>query len=193
MRTTGPGQSSLLLLDAVSILDRLGTRYAVVGALAAAFHGAVRASLDADALLFLKETTIEALEREFKKDGFRTLVRRGEAEDPISAVLQLTDDHENRVDLLAGIRGMDPAASQRTVQADYEGTAIRIVGLEDFIAMKLYAGGATDVEDARRALAVSRGSANVQLLEQLAARFGRDVTEVLKKLLSEEGTPPADR
>ena len=51
MRTTGPGQSSLLLLDAVPILDAQGVRYAVVGAMAAAYYGAVRVSAGADGFL----------------------------------------------------------------------------------------------------------------------------------------------
>ena len=51
MTTTGPGQSALLLLDAVSVLTSDGIDYAVIGALAASVHGVVRASVDADAVL----------------------------------------------------------------------------------------------------------------------------------------------
>jgi DNA-binding NarL/FixJ family response regulator len=50
VRTTGPGQSALLLLDAVDVLTREQIDYAVIGALAASIHGVVRASVDADAI-----------------------------------------------------------------------------------------------------------------------------------------------
>jgi len=35
---------------------------------------------------------------------------------------------------------------------------LRVIGLEDFIAMKVFAGGPQDLEDARRAIAVSANS-----------------------------------
>ncbi len=53
MRTRGPGESALLLLDAVDLMATQRIDYAVVGAMAASVHGAVRASLDADAVLSL--------------------------------------------------------------------------------------------------------------------------------------------
>jgi hypothetical protein len=42
-----------LLLDAVDLMATQRIDYAVVGAMAASVHGAVRASLDADAVLSL--------------------------------------------------------------------------------------------------------------------------------------------
>ncbi len=46
MRTRQAGESALLLLDAVDVLARVGIRYAVIGAMAAAVHGVVRALSD---------------------------------------------------------------------------------------------------------------------------------------------------
>jgi hypothetical protein len=48
MRAGGVGESALLLLDVVELLGRRGIEYAVIGALAASVHGAIRASMDAD-------------------------------------------------------------------------------------------------------------------------------------------------
>ena len=39
MRATAPGQSALLLLDVVALLERREVDYAVIGALAASVHG----------------------------------------------------------------------------------------------------------------------------------------------------------
>jgi hypothetical protein len=60
--TTGPGQSALLLLDAVSVLTSDGIDYAVIGALAASVHGVVRASIDADAVLSINMPRLRQLE-----------------------------------------------------------------------------------------------------------------------------------
>jgi len=48
MRAQRPGESALLLLDAIEILVRQDVPYAVMGAMAASVHGVVRASMDAD-------------------------------------------------------------------------------------------------------------------------------------------------
>lgn len=51
MRTTRSGESALLLLDVIDLLSAQNVEYAVVGALAASIHRAVRASMDADVVL----------------------------------------------------------------------------------------------------------------------------------------------
>jgi len=54
MKSHGPGQSPLLLLDVIDILNKLNIPYAVVGALAASFYGTIRAGMDADAIISLR-------------------------------------------------------------------------------------------------------------------------------------------
>jgi hypothetical protein len=49
-----------------------------------------------------------ALEKAFKKAGFECELRLRDAEDPIPALLVLGDRHGNRVDLLAGLKGLAP-------------------------------------------------------------------------------------
>ncbi len=56
MRTTGPGQSLPLLLDMIPILDQQRIPYAAIGAVAGSFYGAVRASLDADAIILVEDS-----------------------------------------------------------------------------------------------------------------------------------------
>jgi hypothetical protein len=98
MRAQRPGESALLLLDAIDSLSRSNVAYAVVGAMAASVHGVVRASMGADALLAVHPDELAALERRFREDGFTTELRFGDAADPIGAVLTLADEHGNRVD-----------------------------------------------------------------------------------------------
>lgn len=184
MRTKASGESTLLLLDAVEILRAENVEYAVIGALAASVHGAIRASLDADALLSLGISALAGLERRFRIAGFVTELRRGDIDDPISAVLTLRDGFENRVDLLVGIRGFDPAAFSRTFEVPFGGESLRFVGLEDFVSMKAFAGGPKDLADARSALEAASEPPNLNLLRKLAARYGAATVRSLESLLS---------
>jgi len=183
MRTQRPGESALLLLDAVDVLNSAGVSYAVIGAMAASVHGVVRASVDADAVVALPVNRLPELEREFRGAGFRTELRMGDEEDPIAAVLALTDTAGNRVDLLVGLRGLEPAAFSRAFDVPFQGETLRVIGLEDFVAMKLFAHGPQDVEDASFALANAGGKLDLDLLRRLTTQYGPQAAETLAKLL----------
>lgn len=187
MRTNGSGQSARLLLDAIAVVAGQGIEYAVIGAMAASVHGVVRASLDADAVLSVTPQKLAELKRTFADLGFGTELRMGEPEDPIPALLVLTDSYENRVDLLAGLRGLDPGAFSRCIKIPFQGESLRVIGLEDFIAMKVFAGGPIDLNDARQAIAVSRESLDIPLLRRSAAGYGTAASAALEKLLTPLG------
>jgi predicted nucleotidyltransferase len=123
------------------------------------------------------------MEGEFHDAGFATELRYGDPDDPIAAVLALSDAYNNRVDLLVGLRGLDPAAFSRAVDVPFQGATLRVIGLEDFIAMKLFAHGPQDLADAKFALAVAGANVDLELLRKLAARFGRDTSDALVALL----------
>lgn len=186
MRTDAPGQSALLMLDVADILVRQGVSYAVVGAMAAAVHGVVRASLDADALVLLQVREAAGLRRSFDAAGFITELRIGDPDDPIPALLDLRDAHGNRVDLLIGLRGLDPEALSRAGEVAFLGGVLRIVGREDLIAMKVFAGGPQHLADARAALQLDRESLDLALLRRLSVRFGRSAERALEMLLAEQ-------
>jgi hypothetical protein len=182
MRTRRAGQSALLLLDAVAVLNGEGIEYAVIGAMAAAVHGSLRATTDADALLSITAAKLSSLSRAFEKARFATELRRGDEGDPISAMLMVSDTHGNRVDLLAGLRGLDPQVFARAIEVPFHGGKLRIAGLEDFVAMKCFAGGPQDVADAR--LAVENAQAiDLDLLRRMARGFGRAAADVLEQIL----------
>jgi predicted nucleotidyltransferase len=185
MRTKGPGESALLLLDVLGVLNLQKIEYAVVGAMAASVHGAVRASLDADAVLSLAAPRLRTLEREFAAVGFRTECRFGDSDDPIAAMLVLQDGHDNRVDLIAGLRGLEPEAFNRAIKVPFQGVTLRVVGREDFVAMKLFAGGPQDIADAICVARVVGGGLDLHLLRRLAQRYGRDTVVALDRLISE--------
>lgn len=184
MRARGPGQSALLLLDVVAALTKAQVDYAVVGAMAAAVHGVIRATLDADALVSLTVRELRMIERALRKSGLHTELREGDGSDPIPALLAVSDRHGNRVDVLGGLRGLDPQAFARTVEVPFRGAALRVVGREDFIAMKCFAGSAQDIADAAQVLKAPNAELDVDLLRRTTRRFGRAAADVLETLLA---------
>jgi hypothetical protein len=184
VRPTGSGESALLLLDVVDQLAGAGVTYAVVGALAASVHGAVRASMDADVVLSIAMPKAAHLELAFKAAGFRTELTHGDADDPVPGLLRLSDIYGNRVDVLIGLRGMEAQAFSRLVEVPFQGKTLKFIGREDFIAMKAFAGGPIDLIDAARAITAADDSLDVQLLRRLARGYGSAASEALNGLLS---------
>lgn len=183
MRTRQPGQSALLFLDVVEILQREKVDYAVIGAFALSVHGEIRGTMDVDAVLFTSPRKLTGLRTAFESAGFAAELRRGDQDDPIPAMLLLRDAHGNRVELLGGLRGMDPEVFSRTVEVPFLGVTLRIVGREDFIAMKCFAGGPQDMVDARSAYRSAQGPVNLDLLRTVTRRFGRDAAVKLEDVL----------
>jgi predicted nucleotidyltransferase len=187
MRASAAGQSALLMADIAGFLEARGVRYAVIGAMAAAVHGMVRASLDADAVVALQVREAQALRQALVEEGYETAVRTGDADDPIPGLLEIRDRHGNRVDLLLGLRGMDPELLNRTRQVRLADATLEIVGREDFIAMKAFAGGPVDLADARAVIDLDRESLDLALLRRLAQRFGRDAVRAVEQLIDPAG------
>jgi predicted nucleotidyltransferase len=185
MRAQKPGQSALLFLDVVEILQREHVDYAVIGAFALSVHGEVRGTMDVDAVLFTPQKRLTSLRETFEKEGFLAELRRGDHDDPIPAMLILRDAHENQVELLGGLKGMDPEVFARTVEVPFMGVSLRIVGREDFIAMKCFAGGPQDMVDARSAYRRAQEPVNIDLLRTVTRRFGRHAADKLEEVLAE--------
>jgi predicted nucleotidyltransferase len=113
-------------------------------------------------------------------------LRVGDPDDPIPALLEVQDRYGNRVDLLIGLRGMDPEVLDRTRQVTLAGSVLEVVGREDFIAMKAFAGGPVDIADAKAIVEADPGALDLALLRRVARRFGDDTARRVESLL---GTP----
>ena len=187
MRATGPSQPAPLLLDIFDILQELGIPHAIVGALAVSYYGVPRASVDADAAIWLEGTGRNAADVEIAlaDAGYNVKLSRGDTDDPIAAVLVIEDAYGNAADLLMGVRGMDPEAPGRCVSSVLLDTPIRIMGAEDLVAMKIFAGGPVDLVDIRGIFHVSGKSLNIDLLRKNVRRYGHQASETLTTLLAE--------
>jgi hypothetical protein len=184
MRAKEPGQSLLLMLDVADALTARQIKYAIIGAMAAAVHGAVRASTEADAIVAVPIAEAQHLRGELAALGHMAQLRMGGTEDPVAAILAVQDSFGNRVDLLMGPRGMDPGLNARASPVQFSGESLQVVGPEDFIAMKVFAGVPQDISDARLSIAANSGSLDLELLRGLALRFGRSTALTLETLLS---------
>jgi hypothetical protein len=187
MSATGPGQSTELLMDVVAVLNAEKIAYAVIGALAVSVHGVVRASQDADAVIHATAPELGKVGENLTGLGFKTDLRRGGVDDPIPALLLINDKYGNRVDLLAGLKGMDASIYTRVVEVKIAGMAIplRVACREDLIAMKAFAGGPQDLVDARRCIAVAATNLDLGLLRRLASGYGREAIANCERLLAE--------
>ncbi len=188
MKISGPGESSLLLLKVIRLLDKGNIPYAIVGAFAASFYGVVRASLDVDAVISVgkNKEKLHQLLASLKKKNLKTKLRQGDSQDPIRGVINIEDNFRNRVDLLIGIRGMKDDVFDRVMAVSFFNTKIEIIGVEDFIAMKIFAGSAKDIQDVIGVLKVSAGKINRPLLKQLTLHYGKIEFKRLKQILKTE-------
>ena len=59
---------------------------------------------------------------------------------PIPGLLEIRNRYGNRVNLLLGLRGMDPEFLNRTRPVRFGEAVLAIISREDFIAMKAFAG-----------------------------------------------------
>lgn len=128
-----------------------------------AVHGVVRASLDADAVVALQVREAQSLRQALIKEDYAATLGTGDVDDPIPGLLEVKDRYGNRVDLLPGLRGMDPDLMSRTQRVVLAGATLEIVGREDFIAMKAFTGGPVDLEDARAVIDFDRESRDLDL------------------------------
>ena len=186
MRTTAPGQSALLLLDVIEILEERHIAYAIIGAFAASFYGMVRASVDADAVISLHASQEAAnLCKDLRVENLNVEYRRGDENDPIEAVINIQDGFQNRVDLLIGIRGTTQDVFVRAAETQFMGSSIKIVGREDFIALKIFAGSSKDIQDVIGVFNVSGQKIDLNLLKKLTTQYGTGCVKKLEGLLKE--------
>ncbi|VAX34958.1 hypothetical protein MNBD_UNCLBAC01-699 [hydrothermal vent metagenome] len=190
MKANGPGQSSLLLLDLINIFQKYNISYAVIGAFAASFYGVVRASMDADALISFDKKESGELIQELEGLGFKVIERKGSFDDPVLGVITVQDVYNNQVDLLRGIRGMDKDFFMRTSEASFQGVKIQIAGIEDFIAMKIFAGSVKDIEDVKGVFQVSMKEVDLNLLRDLTQKYGQEELRKLEHLLEQSTLIP---
>jgi len=89
--------------------------------------------------------------------------------------------------MMADIAWPLEARGVRYAVIGFADATLEIVGREDFIAMKAFAGGPVDLADVRVIIELDREALDLELLRRLAQRFGRDATRAIDQLIGGAG------
>lgn len=137
-------------------------------------------------MLSLRGSTlvIDQLAERLRSKGFQAEARMGEPGDPLGFVLRIIDDAGNQADLIGGIRKLDSAFWSRVIEETLDGMRLRISSVEDLIALKLYAGGPKELEDAEGVLRVQAGHLDLDLIRKLCKGFGARAGKACERLLA---------
>jgi hypothetical protein len=143
------------LRKVVAALDRLEIPYALIGGLAVAARGAVRATQDVDLIVALPVQEAPSLERSLRDNGFQATFYRGTADDPIAGVIRFAipvAGTEIKCDVLFASRGWQTRAVKNATAVELSNFVVRVAQPADLFLLKLYAGGPQDLIDAAQLL-----------------------------------------
>jgi hypothetical protein len=156
----------------VTVLDRHGIAYALIGAAALAARGIARSTYDLD-LLVADARVLETDRWErLRADAVQVEIRRGDADDPLGGVVRCEWQHERPVDIILGKHQWQQRAVER---ADRFADGPPVVTSYDLVLLKLYAGGAQDLWDIRELLRLPDAP-------QIITRVAADVAELSEEM-----------
>jgi len=165
----------------LSLLDRILADLAakeipaaIIGALALAAHGVVRASEDLDLLVLDRSV----LQRGFWADweaSSKIEIRRGDPDDPLAGVVRVRADSEI-VDLVVGREPWMPAVLERRIEIQLGPRVLPIVSRADLVLLKLFAGGPQDLLDVELLLAAHPGDLKAEVERYLKGRSALEKT-----------------
>jgi hypothetical protein len=148
---------------------RLGLRWYVFGAQAAALHGAARLTIDVDVTVALGTTPVEKL-----VDTLQTLgvAPRGIDAEFVRDTGVLPVVHTASgipIDIVLAGPGLEEQFMDRAIQRRIRGVAIPVASAEDIVAMKVLAGRAKDRDDVLAVLRAAAGAFRFELVRQTLA------------------------
>ena len=149
---------SLALAEQVALAARnLGFDSALIGAAALAVYRYTRGTEDIDLAVSIEPwSQLRALEQALVSAGRHTLARMPDDDDPLGGVLVVWDseDESGVVNFHNPARRVASPGAAAIARAEYlPGSPLRCVKIEDLVALKLYAGGLSDLADIVQLLA----------------------------------------
>ena len=154
----------------------------MIGAFALSVHGALRASIDVDALLSVDSNNWGGWGARFGLPASARPCAAATLRILSSGCLVIRDTHGNQAtsweDLRGSIRDYSPARSSSVGRPTF-----RFVGREDFIALKCFAGGPQDILGAHFAYQ-GAGDHRPSAAPAVTRRFGRKTTDHLEQIVS---------
>lgn len=154
------------------VAERCGHPVLVIGAMALAAHGYIRATNDIDLALNASLAGLRALAQSLASAGFAAVLHEPDADDPLGGVIDVAGDFG--LVQLVNFGNRFPAVIDEALQGSplalREGSPLRLIPLPHLIALKLYAGGRKSARDIVELLEANPG-ADVEQIRRLCARF----------------------
>lgn len=150
----------------------LGIPTALIGGLALAHHGYVRATVDVDlASATGFDGPLRTLAARLDAAGLVVDVRAPDADDPLAGVLRIRATPDGDPVDVVNFRPADSIAQRAVSRAVPAADGFRYVRLADLVALKLYAGSRFDLDDVARVLE-DRTTAELGEVREVAREAG---------------------
>ena len=154
-----------------------GARCAIIGAVALAVHGYVRATRDVDLATELDPfTQLRELDERAEKRGWTVELALPDADNPLGGVLTVTGSDFDPVQFVNFYNPLresrQPASDALDAAVPLAGSSgLKVVTLTDLVLLKLYAGGLKSLADVDEVLAVN-ADVDIEDLRRRAERLG---------------------
>lgn len=155
------------LRTAINFLDASGYRYAIIGGLALAQWGVVRATYDVDIKVLVPDTDY-AKARAVLQAAFPDPARQQGPFNPLIVAVTIADVV---VDFLLALPGYEELIIERAVHRDLDGWSAWICSVEDLIIQKVVAGRTKDWPDVEALLIEQRGNLDEAYIEEWLSQF----------------------
>jgi hypothetical protein len=189
-----PAPTAIHLAERVAATAlELGIETAVIGALALAAHGYVRATSDVDLATVIDVfPELRRLSEKLRDQGLSVELRTPDADDLLGGVLAVWEQVDEEGDPIEPVEvvnfrnphrpGVTPAAAAiRGAVPLEEGSPLRYVRIPDLIALKLYAGSLSDFADILQLL-TRNPDVDLDEVRAKATRF--DTSSKLEELIA---------
>lgn len=137
----------MTIVEVSARLDRDGIPHAVIGAVALAVHGVLRASDDVDLLVMDRRCLEAATWSDVERSGVVVEIRRGDSDDPLAGVTRLLPATGTRIDIVVGKSAWQHTILSRAPRVALMGGHVPVALPVDLVLLKLYAGGPQDAWD----------------------------------------------
>ena len=184
--------AAALLRAVVTALDAAGVPFMLTGSLAAAYHGAGRATMDIDMVIDPTAPQLRSLVRALARPGVYVSSDAAEAALTHRSMFNVVDTTSGwKVDLIVRKdRAFSETELQRRRPAEYEGCALWVASVEDLIVAKLewtkLGASARQLEDVAALLRLHAGQLDQAYLEHWIAELG--LTTQWQQVLPGEAT-----
>jgi hypothetical protein len=155
------------LVEAIDFLEKGGHRYAVIGGVAVAAWGFIRATRDVDIKVLVPDTDYPGVRATLRA----AFPERGRPDRPPAPLLVDAKIAGITVDFLLAIPGYDESVVHHAVRSNLDDLSVWLCTAEDLIIQKAVAGRGRDWQDIEGILIEQRGQLDLQYVEDWLTQF----------------------